>query len=233
MRAAICLLVLLVQQRAVADEVEYRGWLGRWWDVRATAYSPQDPIDQAYRDSKGPRWRNITADGLTDVRRVPYGIAVPSYFATGPMLRYGTRVVIPAGQGYLDQTRPDDRVFPVDDTGSAITERTESEGLVYVDLRFRTTRSAHEWAGPAGWRALRLFVVRCAAPPPALTPTLPPQQRPVAAPPMPRPTPPAPVIDDGPDELPWWGWAAGIVGIGAAIYILSRLVGWLVRPLIK
>lgn len=55
---------------------------GHWVDVIATAYSPEDPLDGAYRSTKG-KWRYITADGRTDVRRNPYGIAVPCG-RTGP-----------------------------------------------------------------------------------------------------------------------------------------------------
>ncbi len=131
---------------------------GRWMDVRATAYSPLDPQDSDYRRTKGPRWVHITADGETDVRIEPYGIAVPRRTHTGPILPYGTQVYIPTGYGYLDRSRPEARTFTVDDTGAAITRRTRNTGIVYVDLRFRTPESAREWAGPLGYRDIRIFV---------------------------------------------------------------------------
>lgn len=134
---------------------------GYWLDVRATAYSPADPLDSDYRRTKGPRWLHICADGETDVREEPYGIAVPRQQQGGrlrPLLAYGTKVFIPTGYGYLDQSRTDERIFEVDDTGSAITRRTQTSGVTYIDLRFRSAESARAWAGPKGYRELHVFV---------------------------------------------------------------------------
>lgn len=132
---------------------------GRWITVRATAYSPHDAVDGAYHATKGERWRWITADGRTDVRQRPYGIAVPRLAGDRPAWPYGTRVLIPPGQGYLDQSRPDDRIFTVDDTGGAIRGKTERSGILHIDLRFRSESSARAFAGPAGWREMRVMVL--------------------------------------------------------------------------
>ena len=131
---------------------------GRWLTVRATAYSPHDAIDGHYHATKGDRWRWITADGRTDVRTTPYGIAVPRLAGGRPAWPYGTRVLIPAGQGYLDQTRPDQRIFIVDDTGAGIRRRTKESGILHLDLRFRSEEAARSFAGASGWREMRVFV---------------------------------------------------------------------------
>lgn len=132
---------------------------GRWLTVRATAYSPHDAIDGSYHASKGERWRWITADGRTDVRQKPYGIAVPRLVGGRPAWPYGTRVLIPAGQGYLDQSQPNDRFFTVDDTGGAIRGKTENSGVLHIDLRFRSESSAKAFGGAKGWRELRVMVL--------------------------------------------------------------------------
>ena len=132
---------------------------GRWVTVRATAYSPHDAIDGSYHATKGERWRWITADGRTDVRHTPYGIAVPRLAGGRPAWPYGTRVMIPAGQGYLDQSQPSERLFTVDDCGGAIRSKTERSGVLHIDLRFRLESSARQFAGPAGWRELRVLVL--------------------------------------------------------------------------
>jgi hypothetical protein len=131
---------------------------GYWIEVVATAYSPQDPIDHHYRETKGERWRWITADGRTDVRQVPYGVAVPLN-GRKPWLPFGTRLLIPVGDGYVDQSRPD-RVFRVDDVGNGKEYfKHDRDGRLHVDLRFKTHKSAIAWAGPTGRRVLRVFVI--------------------------------------------------------------------------
>ena len=84
----------------------------------------------------GRRAVGLTADG-TDVRSSPYGVA-----ADPDRLPYGTSVYVPAGIGYLDQSRPDDRVFLVDDTGGLIRRRTRATGMIHLDLRFIHHRNA-------------------------------------------------------------------------------------------
>jgi len=133
---------------------------GRWITVRATAYSPNDAVDGAYHATKGDRWRWITADGRTDVREQPYGIAVPRLAGGRPAWPYGTRVIIPVGQGYLDQSGgPADRTFTVDDSGGAIRGRTETTGILHIDLRFRHESSARAFGGSLGWREMRVFLI--------------------------------------------------------------------------
>lgn len=128
---------------------------GHWVDVIATAYSPEDPLDGAYRSTKG-KWRYITADGRTDVRRNPYGIAVPKVNGR-PLWAYGTKVVIPEGLGYVEHAHPD-RTFTIDDTGSALTRLTQSTGTAHIDLRFKTSASARAWAGPTGHRTVHIWI---------------------------------------------------------------------------
>lgn len=179
MRLAICLLAATCSAHAATTELgplfaaieisfyaeEHRiataapALRGRWLTVRATAYSPHDAIDGSYHATKGERWRWITADGRTDVRKQPYGIAVPRLAGGRPAWPYGTRVLIPAGQGYLDQSEPVDRFFTVDDSGGAIRGRTESSGILHIDLRFRSESSAKAFGGAAGWRELRVMVL--------------------------------------------------------------------------
>lgn len=152
-----------VEQTLVAEEdlrTSGRPALGgRWITVRATAYSPHDAVDGSYHATKGERWRWITADARTDVRTTPYGIAVPRLAGGRPAWPYGTRVLIPSGQGYLDSTRADDRVFTVDDTGGAIHGKTDRSGVLHIDLRFRSESSARQFAGAKGWREMRVFVL--------------------------------------------------------------------------
>jgi 3D (Asp-Asp-Asp) domain-containing protein len=135
------------------------GRRGYWITVNATAYSPHDPIDSEYHGRKGARWRWVTADGTTDVRRFPYGIAVPVVHGE-PWLPYGTQVIIPVDTEYLAKSFPceSDRVFTVDDTGARITKRSRANGRIWIDLRFKTSASATAWAGGQGFREIDIFV---------------------------------------------------------------------------
>ena len=162
------ILVLLIGAAACCHGDEYQGWLGHWETVVATAYTPSDPIDDAYHDSKGARWRWITADGVTDVRRKPYGVAVPLRHGE-PWWRFGTRVIIPTGLGYLDRSRADEREFVVDDVGNGAAYFPSEAGHVHIDLRWVDRRDALRWAGPEGKRVIRVFVCVRRVPPPAET----------------------------------------------------------------
>lgn len=150
------ILALIVLISIAAAQDEYLGYVGRWVDVAATAYSPADPIDSAYHASKGERWRWITADGRTDVRDTPYGIAVP-LSNRKPMWAFGTQVIIPPETGYVAKSRPN-RLFTVDDVGNGRQYWSHRAGLMHVDLRFKSHDSAIAWAGPAGWRKIRVFL---------------------------------------------------------------------------
>jgi len=131
---------------------------GHWIEVVATAYSPHDSIDDDYRATKG-RWLYKTADGRTDVRSTPYGVAVPLLARSRkPAIPFGTKLVIPAGLGYLDRSRQD-RVFVVDDVGNGKEYYPERGGRLHVDLRFRDHASAVRWAGPRGYRFISVFVL--------------------------------------------------------------------------
>lgn len=141
----------------------YEGYVGRWINVVATAYSPHDPIDGKYHATKG-EWRWITADGRTNVKEIPYGIAVPlarqgKKKLNKPWYPFGTKILIPSGYGYLDKKRVNDRVFSVDDIGNGKEYFPTKFGKLHIDLRFMSHNSAIEWAGPEGYRELRVFLI--------------------------------------------------------------------------
>lgn len=144
------------------DDTHYSGFTGRWVKVCATAYTPTNPIDGDYHATKGAyRWK--TADGKTDVRSVPYGIAVPQQKRTDgkkrPEWDFGTKVIIPTGHGYLDKIRKNDRIFPVDDTSESSLFFRSKNGCLHIDVRFVDTKDAIKWAGPTGYRFISVFVI--------------------------------------------------------------------------
>lgn len=104
-----------------------------WWRLRAltTGYSPHDAKDGAYHATKGERWRYITADLVTDVREVPYGVAVDPR-----AIPYGTDVIVP---GYHRG-----KVVDADDTGGCLRQ-SWAKGVLHLDLRYKTTASAQAW----------------------------------------------------------------------------------------
>lgn len=154
------LLLSLIVVGVNADE--YMGYLGYWKVVKVTAYSPHDRIDGSYHKTKGDQWRWITADGKTDVREHPYGIAVPRRNQT-PVLAYGTQVIIPKGFHYIDSR--ENRVFECDDTGGRISALTRRTGVVHFDLRFKTEAAALQWA-KKGITSIKVFVIQGKAPVP-------------------------------------------------------------------
>ncbi len=137
----------------------YLGYEGYWRSVVATAYSPQDPIDGHYRASKGERWKHITADGTTDVREDPYGIAVPYRDGRPLFVEYGTAIIVPVETGYLKNTK--NRIFYADDTGGTINRNTRRTGVPHIDLRYQD----HSWAKKWGKKSIRVFVITGRAPP--------------------------------------------------------------------
>lgn len=141
----------------------YEGYVGKWINVVATAYSPYDPIDGKYHATKG-KWRWITADGRTNVKEIPYGIAVPLARKNGkklnkPWYSFGTKVIIPIGYGYLDKKRANERIFSIDDVGDGKEYTPTKLGKLHIDLRFMSHDSAIEWAGPEGYREIRVFLI--------------------------------------------------------------------------
>ena len=135
----------------------YGPYRGYWLEVDATAYSLFDQ-DGSHNDLGKPgKWAHRTADGVTDTREVPYGMAVSMIHRGGKILPLGTSVVIPWGFGYLDRIRENDRVFPVDDVGAFKTK--SAAGLFRVDVRFKDYADAVRWAGPTGHRTIRIFVI--------------------------------------------------------------------------
>jgi hypothetical protein len=134
-------------QETSQDLETYGPWRGRWVKARLSAYSPHDALDKEYHASKGERWRWICADGKTDVRNEPYGLAAPD------SLRFGTRIFIPTGHGYLDTGRPspNERVFVVSDRGGFIQRWKSPDGSIALDVRFRTEYSALAFGVKDAW----------------------------------------------------------------------------------
>ncbi len=101
-----------------------------WLDIPAavTAYTP------------GPESCGVSTDGRTSINRstdsFPYGIA-----ADPQILPYKTRVLVP---GYLPKSYPG-KAWEVDDTGGAMRQSWRKEGLVHLDLRYKTVLSAKRW----------------------------------------------------------------------------------------
>lgn len=104
---------------------------GRWITVEATAYCPCSLCCEGSDDG-------ITANG-TSVDHVPYGIAA------SPNIPFRARVYIPTDCGYLDVSRSDDRWFPVDDRGSAVSEEWRRSGITRLDLRYKSHASAQKF----------------------------------------------------------------------------------------
>jgi len=144
------------------DDTHYMGLTGRWVQVCATAYTPTNAIDGAYHATKGAyRWK--TADGKTDVRKIPYGVAVPQQRRADrkkvPEWDFGTQIIIPVGYGYLDNIRKNERVFSVDDTSESSLFFHSKQGCLHIDVRFVDTKDAIKWAGPLGYRFISVFVI--------------------------------------------------------------------------
>jgi len=114
---------------------------GRWVYAVLTAYSP---LDEFTRDDVNNPDR-LTATGAK-TEQVPYNVA-----ADPRSLPYGTRLFIPIGLGYLDQSRPDARTFVVDDTGAVVKHRTRRTGTLHLDLRFKSVESAVIFGTKRAW----------------------------------------------------------------------------------
>lgn len=152
---------LAVWEPPLEDEFHHQGFKGRWVEVCATAYTPTNAVDSDYHETKGKyRWK--TADGRTDVRRTPYGIAVPLQRRSDKKITvwpFGTRVIIPTGYGYLDRSRTEERIFKVDDTSESSKFFYSKNGKLHIDVRFVDDADAFRWAGPKGYRFIKIFVI--------------------------------------------------------------------------
>lgn len=203
------LLLLLVA--FLAGTEEYQGYYGRWVEVVATAYSPHDKRDSSYHATKGrDRW--MTAGRVSDVRRVPHGVAAPQPGGKRPLASFltiplRTQVIIPLGSGYLEKDHrhdtPEERVFLVDDTGSDITQNTRDTGRLHIDLRMTTESDAFAYNQGQGRHRFRIFVISGKVPPPppppvVIPPPVPVDIQPLMMIPPQRPfAPPAPVREEG------------------------------------
>ena len=140
------LLLLLCTCCIQADE--YKGYKGHWVDVVATAYSPDDQIDEAYHN-KHPAGYHRTADN-TNTDKVPYGIAAPQ---RGPMvIPFHTRLILgwPSSDG-----GPFGRVLEVDDTGGVITRKSSATAHLYIDIRMKTEEDALKF----GHHTMYIFII--------------------------------------------------------------------------
>ena len=101
---------------------------GRWITAEVTAYAGNCPICET---------TGVTANG-TETDERPYGVAA------SPDIKFGWRVFIPVGAGYLDQSKVAslDRWFDVDDRGGALRTEWKRSGITRLDLRYRTHASA-------------------------------------------------------------------------------------------
>lgn len=101
-----------------------------WMLVAAIATGYQPDWDCAVDAAGMPTHRTSTRIS-TDAH--PYGIA-----ADPSLLPYGTSVKVPE---YLGLRFPD-QAWPVDDTGSAMRHDAHIQGIVHLDLRYKTIGSA-------------------------------------------------------------------------------------------
>lgn len=120
-RALLLLLALKVSAFCAAE--------GRWILAEVTAYAGNCP----YCETTG-----VTANG-TKTTEVPYACAA------SPDIQFGSRIYVPAGAGYLDQSRPLERWFTVDDRGGALRTEWKRSGITRIDLRYRTHWSAQQF----------------------------------------------------------------------------------------
>ena len=101
--------------------------------MRVTACSPNDPQDLAYYAKYG--YEGAPYGIAADLRRIP----------RGTMLR------VP---GYLKRLAPG-AFWPVDSAGGSIIRQSSADGVLHIDVKFRTYASARQW----GSRWLKVEVV--------------------------------------------------------------------------
>ncbi len=126
--------LLLAMVVAVADAAD-----GRWELCEVTAYAGHCPICET---------TGVTANG-THVDSRPYGAA------SSPNIGLGSRIFIPIGYGYLDESSPYARWYIADDRGGAVTTEWRSSGVTRIDLRYKTHASAKQF----GRKLMMVFIV--------------------------------------------------------------------------
>jgi 3D (Asp-Asp-Asp) domain-containing protein len=147
----ILLLCVLVRFASAVDPTEPALPAGHWVTAEITAYCP-------CRECCGPDANGTTSIGV-HVAQHPYGLA-----ADPAVVPYGTRVWIPTGSGILDHARPDERFFPVDDTGSRVCSEGREQGVVRLDVRV----ISHAYALRIGRQRVRVYLCD----PPELQPAI-------------------------------------------------------------
>ena len=131
-------LLLLLSLTITANALEHTYGKGRWITVEATAYCPCEVCCDT---------RTETTANQTSTNAVPYGVAA------SPDLEFRTRVYVPTGAGYLDQSRAD-RWFSVDDRGGALRTEWRRRGITRMDLRYKT----HESAKAFGRKLITVYI---------------------------------------------------------------------------
>jgi 3D (Asp-Asp-Asp) domain-containing protein len=128
--------ILLILACAFQAHAEIRG---KWVYALVTAYTPWDKIDSGsiYQDGFTSTMVNTSSNDPNDI----YGIA-----ADPNAIPYGTKIYVP---GYWESLMNNKvsvptRMTTVDDTGGMM-RRSWSKGIIHIDIRYRTTKSALQW----------------------------------------------------------------------------------------
>lgn len=89
--------------------------------AKVTACSPQDPSDVEYYKHNG--YKGATYNIAADYRQLPQG----------------TQIYV---SGYMESRN---QYWTVDSPGGSVIRRSTREGVVQIDVKFRTYHSAKEW----------------------------------------------------------------------------------------
>jgi 3D (Asp-Asp-Asp) domain-containing protein len=130
-----------------------------WLRVTAVITAYQPDVDCAVDAAGRPTHRTSIRRSTDDH---PYGIA-----ADPDLLPYGTPLIVP---DYLDLRFPG-KAWQVDDTGGALRHDGATHGVIHIDLRYRSVRSAMKhgksWdtvlVDVTGWSVAQLARLRRAA----------------------------------------------------------------------
>lgn len=137
------------EQEIVDDPPRHAEPAGRWVWARVTAYTAYDPIDShsGYQDGYTSTMVNTQSSNPEHM----YGIA-----ADPRAVPYGTQVYVPGYWESLQRNRTSrpTEMTQVDDTGGALRRSWSREGIIHLDVRYRTRRAALNW----GVRWMRVFI---------------------------------------------------------------------------
>jgi len=111
---------------------------GRWVRALVTAYTPWDVLDSnsGYQDGFTSTMVNTNSNDPNKI----YGVA-----ADPRAVPYGTKIYVPE---YWESLQSNKNSIPtrivVDDTGGAMRNNWD-DGVLHLDVRYRTTKSAKNW----------------------------------------------------------------------------------------